>query len=69
MYLPKINNSNIFLQNDGFLDKEFVKAEQLSNNDRPANHWSWDKILRSVFIKQADVLGTIFLKNILILKL
>ena len=61
MYLPKINNSNIFLQNDGFLDKEFVKAEQLSNNDRPINqNWSWDKILRSVFIKQADVLQGLY---------
>ena len=44
-----------------FLDKEFVKAEQLSNNDRPINqNWSWDKILRSVFIKQADVLQGLY---------
>ena len=57
MYLPQIKDSKIFLQNDGFLDKEQVMANDLPESDRPINqHWSWDRILRSVFIKQADVL-------------
>ena len=55
------------LQNDGFLDKEQVMADELPESDRPINqHWSWDRILRSVFIKQADVLQGYFLKRILI---
>ncbi len=37
-------------------------ATQLPANQRPINqHWSWDRILRSCFIKQADVLQGIFL--------
>ncbi len=57
MYLPHDEERNIFLQQDGFLDKELVKAATLNPNERPINqHWSWDKILRSPYIKQADVL-------------
>jgi len=61
IYLPKIQDSKIFLQNDGFLDKEQVMANDLPESDRPINqHWSWDRILRSVFIKQADVLQGLY---------
>ena len=57
IYLPKIKNTNIFLQQDGFLDKEQLSVSNIENNQRPINqHWSWDRILRSIFIKQADVL-------------
>ena len=65
IYLPTIQGTNIFLQNDGFLDKEIIPATKLAKNQRPINqHWSWDKILRSVFIKQADVLqGLYFFEN------
>jgi maltose phosphorylase len=36
-------------------------ASELDPAERPINqHWSWDRILRSVFIKQADVLQGIF---------
>lgn len=57
VYEPRIEGSNLYLQQDGFLDKEDLVAADLSKAERPINqHWSWDRILRSVFIKQADVL-------------
>ncbi|MGW8317064.1 MAG: family 65 glycosyl hydrolase domain-containing protein, partial [Bacteroidales bacterium] len=47
----------VFLQQDGYMDKEQLMAEELDPEQRPINqHWSWDRILRSCFIKQADVL-------------
>jgi maltose phosphorylase len=61
VYLPKLENSKIFLQQDGFMDKELLNASDIPNEQRPINqHWSWDRILRSVFIKQADVLQGIY---------
>ena len=57
MYLPEDKNLNVVLQQDGFLDKEMVKVADLDPAERPVNqHWSWDRILRSPYIKQADVL-------------
>ncbi len=44
-----------------FLDKEFVEVKDLPKENFPLNqNWSWDKILRSCFIKQADVLQGIY---------
>jgi hypothetical protein len=61
LYLGKKAGSNIFLQQDGFLDKELRSASSLKQAERPINqHWSWDRILRSCFIKQADVLQGIY---------
>lgn len=57
MYFPFDVKRNIFLQQDGFLDKKIMAADQLPQSERPINQkWSWDRILRSCFIKQADVL-------------
>ncbi len=57
MYFPKKEDSNIFLQQDGFLDKVDLTVSELNPAERPINQkWSWDRILRSIFIKQADVL-------------
>ena len=57
MYLPEDKNLNVVLQQDGFLDKEMIKVADLDPKERPINqHWSWDRILRSPYIKQADVL-------------
>ena len=57
MYFPYSEKHNIFLQQDGFLDKELISSENLNISQRPINqNWSWDKILRSPYIKQADVL-------------
>ncbi len=61
MYLPQQEGSSIFLQQDGFLDKVLMSASELDSAERPINqHWSWDRILRSCFIKQADVLQGIY---------
>lgn len=61
MYLPKDSEYGIFLQQDNFLDKELKPASSIPINQRPINqHWSWDKILRSPYIKQADVLQGIW---------
>ena len=57
MYLPEDKRRGVFLQQDGFLDKELLTVKDLKPSDRPLNQkWSWDRILRSCFIKQADVL-------------
>ncbi|HZV69434.1 MAG TPA: family 65 glycosyl hydrolase domain-containing protein [Saprospiraceae bacterium] len=57
MFFPKDDEREVFLQQDGFLDKELMTADQLPASQRPINQkWSWDRILRSCFIKQADVL-------------
>ena len=58
LYLPFDKDLGIYLQQDGFLDKEYhITVDQLALSDRPINQkWSWDRILRSPYIKQADVL-------------
>ncbi|HYG03274.1 MAG TPA: glycoside hydrolase family 65 protein [Chryseosolibacter sp.] len=57
MYYPEDAAHGVFLQQDGFLDKELLTVKDLRQQDRPLNQkWSWDRILRSCFIKQADVL-------------
>lgn len=57
VYLPSDAEKGIVLQQEGFLDKEQRMADDLPIEERPINqHWSWDRILRSCFIKQADVL-------------
>ena len=57
MYYPKDDKIGIFLQQDGFLDKALIPANQLNLAERPLNqNWSWDRILRSPYIKQADTL-------------
>ena len=57
MYFPYSEEHGVYLQQDGFLDKELEPVDNLSSTQRPINQfWSWDRILRSVYIKQADVL-------------
>ena len=57
MYFPFSEKHNVFLQQDGFLDKELISVADLDKSQRPINQkWSWDRILRSPYIKQADTL-------------
>jgi maltose phosphorylase len=57
MYFPYSEEHQVFLQQDGFLDKDLVTVADLDPSQRPINqHWSWDRILRSPYIKQADTL-------------
>jgi maltose phosphorylase len=61
IYLPKDDELGIFLQQDGFLDKEIIPVKDLDAIHRPINQkWSWDRILRSCYIKQADVLQGLY---------
>lgn len=62
MYYPEDPKRGVILQQDGFLDKELLRVSELNPADRPINQkWSWDRILRSCFIKQADVLQGLYL--------
>jgi maltose phosphorylase len=62
VYFPTLDGTSIFLQQDGFMDKEQLSTADLPIAERPINqHWSWDRILRSIFIKQADVLQGLYL--------
>ncbi|MCB2294982.1 glycoside hydrolase family 65 protein [Clostridium algoriphilum] len=62
MYYPCDKALGIFLQQDGFMDKEQILVKDLNKKNIPINqNWSWDRILRSCFIKQADVLQGIYL--------
>ena len=62
MYFPYSEEHKVFLQQDGFLDKEIIPVAKLDKINRPINQkWSWDRILRSCYIKQADVLQGFYL--------
>lgn len=57
IHLPSDHARGIFLQQNNYLDKELLTVDDLDPAERPLHrHWSWDRILRSCFIKQADVL-------------
>ena len=61
LYLPYSDELGVFVQHDGFLEKELIPVQDLSPAQRPINQkWSWDRILRSVYIKQADVLQGLY---------
>lgn len=65
MYFPVDEEKGIFLQQDNYFDKEQILVSELEEKHLPLNqNWSWDRILRSCFIKQADVLqGLYFLED------
>ncbi len=61
MHYPQIEDQIIFLQQDGFLDKELIPADQIPDENIPLyQNLSWDRILRSCYIKQADVLQGLY---------
>jgi maltose phosphorylase len=62
IYFPEDKERNVFLQQDGFLDKELIPVKDLPACERPIHEkWSWDRILRSCYIKQADVLQGLYM--------
>ena len=64
MYFPYDEELDVFVQHDTFLDKDLMPVSDLAASDVPLNqNWSWDHILRSCFIKQADVLQGIYFFN------
>jgi maltose phosphorylase len=61
MYLPRDEERRIYLQQDGYLDKEQKLVSDLQPGDYPLHkNWSWDHILRSPYIKQADTIQAFY---------
>ena len=61
IYLPEDKEKGVFLQQEGFLEKDIKPITALRPEDKPLNQkWSWDRILRSCYIKQADVLQGLY---------
>ncbi|TFF36289.1 family 65 glycosyl hydrolase domain-containing protein [Mucilaginibacter psychrotolerans] len=61
MYFPHDEKLGIYLQQDGYLDKEQILVKDLPKSELPlVKKWSWDRILRSIYIKQADVLQGLY---------
>ncbi|MBO6213143.1 glycoside hydrolase family 65 protein [Algoriella sp.] len=61
MYFPYSEEKGVYLQQDGFLDKDLTPVSELDKAERPINQkWSWDRILRSAYIKQADTLQAFY---------
>ncbi|GCD80572.1 family 65 glycosyl hydrolase domain-containing protein [Schleiferia thermophila] len=61
IYFPYSEKYQIYLQQEGYLDKIQQLASEIPHTQRPINqHWSWDRILRSCFIKQADTLQAFY---------
>lgn len=61
MHFPYDAENKIYLQQDGFDDKELIPVSELQESEKPINQkWSWDRILRSCYIKQADTLQSMF---------
>ena len=62
MYYGFDEKLGIFLQQDGYMDKDQTLVKDLDPSNLPINQkWSWDRILRSCYIKQADVLQGLYL--------
>jgi maltose phosphorylase len=68
MYLPEVDvedvngvQRHVFQAHDTFLDKELKPVSELDPAILPINqHWSWDRILRSPYIKQSDTLHAMY---------
>ncbi|MGM0547076.1 MAG: family 65 glycosyl hydrolase domain-containing protein [Bacteroidota bacterium] len=61
VYLGEDEDLGIFLQQDNYMDKVQRTASDLHETERPINqYWSWDRILRSCFIKQGDVVQGLY---------
>ncbi|KPU27654.1 maltose phosphorylase [Caloranaerobacter sp. TR13] len=64
MYYPYVESLKVFEQQDGYMDKELLTVNDIPKEELPINkHWSWDRILRSCFIKQADVIQGLYFLN------
>ncbi len=69
--MPFDEERKVFLQQDGFLDKELMPADKLPAAERPINqHWSWDRILGHASLNRPMCCrGSMFSKADMILRL
>ena len=59
--LPVDQQTGVFIQQDGFMEKDLQPMSAIPKGEYPIHkNWSWDRILRSCYIKQADVLQGIY---------
>ncbi|GEM_PF-889050 len=62
IWLPFDQEHGVFLQQEGFLQKQHLRRSDIAPADIPLwKHWTWDRILRSPFLRHADVLLVFFL--------
>ncbi len=59
-FFPVDRERGVFLQQQDFPDKELLTVDQVAAHLPLNQNWSWDRILRSCFIKQADVLQGLY---------
>lgn len=61
MLIPSANEEGVIPQHEGFFEKDLPLVQSLRADERPLHlHWSWDRILRSGFVKRADVLQGLY---------
>lgn len=64
IYINYDGETHIFMQHDGFMQKQLIPVAELADENLPLHQkWSWDRILRSPYIKQADVLQSMYMLN------
>lgn len=64
MYYPQDKVRGVFEQQDGYFDKQLAAVDDIPRSERPIRkHWSWDRVLRSCYIKQADVMQGMYFLN------
>lgn len=64
MYLPVDQKSNIFIDHDNFLNKNIKLTTSLKSMFQPLyKNWTWDRILRSNYFSQADVVRGLYIFN------
>jgi maltose phosphorylase len=62
IWLPFDEEHGIFLQQEGFLQKATLHRSDIPPDNLPLwKHWTWDRILRSPFLRHADVLQAFLL--------
>jgi maltose phosphorylase len=62
LYLPEYEDLKLLLQQEGYLDKEQKMVADLAEKRRPLRqYWSYDRLLRSCLLEQADLLWYFYL--------
>lgn len=61
LQLPADEMAGVFPQQDDYFEKELLTVADLPESERPITaKWTWDRVLRSGFVEQADVLQAFY---------